>query len=244
MSPQSASVAQHKTASSRLVSMSDEAPTFKAVAHRRLEDAILELELPPGMRLIEADLAKRFQVSKTPIREALLLLANDSLVELVPHTGARVTSLSIEEYAQLVDLLDRLELPSLPAITASITSQELDCLDALVVELREAREVEDGVRFRNLLLQMHSKFFETASFPHLTNLIEKVGRLTRRYECAFTHHFPDTWNLELQLVADRIEFFRLRNAEGAARRIREVHGTLTRILQERANHPDLTPYLR
>ena len=222
--------------------MGGQVPTLKAAVHQQLEDAILELELPPGMRLVEADLAQRAHISKTPIREALLQLANDSLVELVPHTGARVTWLSVAEYAQLVELLDRLEVPSLPAIAASVTGEMLDLLDSLVSEMRDARKLEDGVRFRNLLLDAHAQMFSVESFPHLTKMVSRIGRLTRRYECAFTHHFPDTWDMELALVADRIEFIRRGDSEGAARIVREVHDELTRILTERATHPDLAIY--
>jgi DNA-binding GntR family transcriptional regulator len=227
-----------------LTSMGNQVPTLKAAAHQRLEDAILELELPPGTRLVEADLAERFEISKTPIREALLQLANDWLVELVPHTGARVTWLSVIEYAQLVELLDRLEVPSLPAVTASITNDQLAAFDSLVADLKDARAAEDGVLFRNLLLQVHGQLFKIVSSPHLTRMINWIGRLTRRYECAFTHHFPDTWDLELQLVCDRIEFIRKRDADGAARAVHEVHAKLTTILRERADYPELAQFLR
>lgn len=224
--------------------MTNQVPTLKAAAHQRLEDAILELELPPGTRLVEAELAERFKISKTPIREALLQLANDSLVELVPHTGTRVTWLSVGEYEQLVDLLDRLEVPSLPAVTAQITNEQITGLDLLLTDLKQAHEAADGVRFRNLLLLIHMQIFDVVNSPHLTKMINWIGRLTRRYECAFTHHFPDTWDMEMELVASRVEFIRRRDAEGAARAVREVHGTFSKILNERSAHPDLAPYLR
>ena len=50
---------------------------------------IAELELPPGSRLVEADLVARFNVSKTPIREAFLQLESNGLIELEPYVGAR-----------------------------------------------------------------------------------------------------------------------------------------------------------
>src|SRR5262245_28925844 len=55
--------------------------TYKALVHERLERMVLELEFPPGTRLVEAELAERFGVSKTPIREAFLMLQAEGLVE-------------------------------------------------------------------------------------------------------------------------------------------------------------------
>lgn len=244
MSPKSVTAARRDEALAGLTAMTNQVPTLKVATHQRLEDAILELELPPGMRLVEAELAERFQISKTPIREALLLLANDWLVELVPHTGARVTWLSVAEYEQLVELLDRLEVPSLPEVTARISDEQITDLEVLLTGLKQAHEAADGVRFRNLLLEIHTQIFDVVNSPHLTKMINWVGRLTRRYECAFTHHFQDTWDMELELVANRVEFIKRKDAKGAARAVREVHGKLSKILHERSAHPDLVPYLR
>jgi len=65
-----------------------------------LYELIQNLELTPGTRLTEAALAKRFGVSKTPVREALMLLEREGLVTIVPHAGATVTWLTLEDYEQ------------------------------------------------------------------------------------------------------------------------------------------------
>ena len=75
------------------------ATTQKLAVFDRLARMIVELELPPGTRLIEADLAARLNVSKTPIREALLLLESENLVENNPYQGATVTWLAPGEGA-------------------------------------------------------------------------------------------------------------------------------------------------
>ena len=87
--------------------------TYREAVYETLRGWIGELELPPGSRLVEADLAMQFEVSKTPVREALLLLEADGLVKLEPYQGATVTWLSLDEYEELLYMQDALELPAL-----------------------------------------------------------------------------------------------------------------------------------
>src|SRR5690242_19785121 len=70
----------------------------------RLRAAILQGELEPGQRLHANDLADRWDVSATPLREAFQRLASDGLVEMLPQRGARVTDVSIEEAGQIYEL--------------------------------------------------------------------------------------------------------------------------------------------
>ncbi|MCB1512528.1 MAG: GntR family transcriptional regulator, partial [Hyphomicrobiaceae bacterium] len=65
-----------------------------------LRQMILAGDLEPGERLQEADLSARFGVSRTPLREALKVLAAEGLVTLLPNRGASVTALTPEEVAE------------------------------------------------------------------------------------------------------------------------------------------------
>lgn len=71
-------------------------------AYRRLREEILHGDLMPGERLRAADLQDRFQLGLTPIREALMRLASENLVEAETHRGARVTAASPTEFADLM----------------------------------------------------------------------------------------------------------------------------------------------
>jgi DNA-binding GntR family transcriptional regulator len=70
----------------------------------RLRAAILNGELEPGQRLHANDLAERWDVSATPLREAFQRLASDGLVETLPQRGARVIDLSIADAFQIYEL--------------------------------------------------------------------------------------------------------------------------------------------
>ncbi len=80
---------------------------FGAVTiYETLRDEILSLALAPSQLVDEASLAKRFAVSRSPVREALVRLVSESLLQTLPNKGTIVAPLRIEEFPQYVDALD------------------------------------------------------------------------------------------------------------------------------------------
>ncbi len=80
---------------------------FSAVTiYETLHDEILSLVLEPSQSIDEASLAKRFSVSRSPVREALVRLVSESLLQTLPNKGTIVAPLRIEEFPQYVDALD------------------------------------------------------------------------------------------------------------------------------------------
>ena len=75
----------------------------------RLRNDILTLKLTPGQLIDEAGLAKRFEVSRSPIREALVRLATEQLVRTLPNKGTVVAPLNFEEFPEYVDALDLIQ---------------------------------------------------------------------------------------------------------------------------------------
>lgn len=75
----------------------------------RLRDFIVEGNLPPGGRIPERALCERFGISRTPLREALKVLASEGLIELLPNRGARVRLIGAKELVELFDVMGGLE---------------------------------------------------------------------------------------------------------------------------------------
>lgn len=95
-----------------------------ADAAAALREMIVLGTLPAGERIVERTVCAQLGVSRTPLREALKLLAHEGLVELVPHCGARVTRLTPQEGRQLFAVLGALE--ALAAGAASIWRRHLE----------------------------------------------------------------------------------------------------------------------
>jgi len=223
--------------------VSRQTQTRKSAVHAELRRSIVELEYLPGSRLVEAEVAERFGMSKTPIREAILMLERDLLVEIVPYIGARVTWLSYKEYEQLVTLLDALEQPTLPTLAARITADEIAVLKKQVSELHRLLKSGDGPGYRDQVEALHDMLLAPIRSPHLTRMVGELSALSRRYGAAFTHRFTDTWELEFQTISDRVEGIAAVDPRQASRAVTRGHKDLLRLFRERAGDSKLASML-
>src|SRR5258708_9081259 len=87
-------------------------PSLHTAVRTRLRDLIVEGLIPPGARLNGRVLCEQLQVSRTPLREALKVLAAEGLAELLPNRGAVVTPISIAAIDHAFEMLDPLEAVS------------------------------------------------------------------------------------------------------------------------------------
>jgi DNA-binding GntR family transcriptional regulator len=79
------------------------------VAYQRLREQILDNSLPPGFRALEQELADRLGISRTPVREALIRLQQEGLVEVIPRHGMQVLPVSAADMKDIHEVLTALE---------------------------------------------------------------------------------------------------------------------------------------
>jgi DNA-binding GntR family transcriptional regulator len=79
------------------------------IAYRKMRAKILDNHWPPGHRALEQELALAFGMSRTPVREALIRLANEGLVEVMPRHGMRVLPVSADDMREIYEVLTALE---------------------------------------------------------------------------------------------------------------------------------------
>jgi DNA-binding GntR family transcriptional regulator len=94
----------------------------------RLRDMIIEGELAAGERLHEGSLADRLRVSRTPLREALKLLANEGLVDILPGRGARVSTISPDDIGELFEVISGLERLAAELAAKRMTARDFERL--------------------------------------------------------------------------------------------------------------------
>lgn len=97
----------------------------------RLRDMIVEGEIKTGERLHEIGLSEVLNVSRTPLREALKLLANEGLVDLLPGRGARVSALSPESVGELFEVVSGLERLAAELAATRMTARDLERLQRM-----------------------------------------------------------------------------------------------------------------
>lgn len=111
-------------------------PTGRDDVYRRLKAEILNNDLPPGAHAAEPELAQRFGISRTPIREALIRLQGEGLLELIPRRGARILPISTEDMREIYQILTALE----PEAAANLAARRRDgaVADETIAPLAEA----------------------------------------------------------------------------------------------------------
>lgn len=207
--------------------------TYKLVVYRTLFDLIQGLDLAPGERLVEQDLSERFGVSKTPIREALLLLEKDRLIEMVPHTGATVSLLSLADLEQQLFILDALELPALRLVGERASEDDFATWAADVERLTAALGAGDLHAYRSGIAALHRSMFAAAGYPRLTEMIATVQRALYRYGVLLLDSAERERQRELEVVVRRLELVRAGDVAGAVELVQSHHATMLENARER-----------
>lgn len=107
--------------------------TLHDVVVSRIRDMIIEGLIPVGVRIHEGQLCQQLGISRTPLREALKVLASEGLVELIPSRGAMVRRLTKKDARDMLDVLAHLE-----AMAGGLT-----CQNATEAQIREVRRLHD-----------------------------------------------------------------------------------------------------
>ncbi|WP_114966064.1 GntR family transcriptional regulator [Alkalilacustris brevis] len=143
-------------------------------AYHRLLDEIRLGALPPGTRLREHELAQRFGVSRTPIREAIRQLEADGLVTHVPRVGAAVRSLDHAEVMELYEMRAVLEGTAARLAARAAADLELAELESLNDAMRAAGD--DAARQYRLNQQFHRALMDAARNRFLSASMAALGR--------------------------------------------------------------------
>ena len=150
---------------------------------RRARDAILDGRLPPGTRVRQEALARRFGVSRIPVREALRLLESQGLVTLIPHSGARVARLDLAEHLELYRIREALEPVAAAASAPLLSDEQLAELHRLADEI--AVSAGDQLRWLDLDRQFHLGSYAAAPMPRLLGMIDDLWSTTQHYRRAY-----------------------------------------------------------
>jgi GntR family transcriptional regulator, rspAB operon transcriptional repressor len=114
----------------------ERAPAKAEQIYEYLRRAIVRLELPPGAAVQEKDIAERFDVSRTPVREALQRLAEEDLVDILPHSGTWVSRISFTVAEEGFVLRRALEVESVRRAAELITEQDGTSLLGSIARMR------------------------------------------------------------------------------------------------------------
>jgi DNA-binding GntR family transcriptional regulator len=142
-----------------------------------LEQRIIEGEFEDGDRLDEVSLAAHFGVSRTPLREALRMLAGSGLVELVPQRGAFVRHPGIVELVEMFEVMAELEALCGRLAARRISSGDLAELTVAARDCEQAMQKDDPDAYYQSNEEFHQRIYKAAGNSFL---VAEAGRLQRR----------------------------------------------------------------
>jgi DNA-binding GntR family transcriptional regulator len=167
------------------------------VVARRLAQAIISGEIAPGTRLREETLATAFSVSRTPIREALILLSANGLAHLEPNRGATVLQLTADDVSEVYHLRALLESESAALAAGRITPEVAESLFKIcdrMSELRTAPASEQLAADTNF----HYTIAEASGSRRLHALIRQVSAIPEAYRSGIPYTIDDMIEAEQQ----------------------------------------------
>lgn len=188
-----------------------------------LRDEILSLTLPPGSPIDEVQLAERFSMSRTPIREALVRLAGEGLVDTLPNRSTIVSNI---DFLNLHSFFDAITL--MYRVTTRLAAQyhraeDLTIIRAHQAEFAAAVAAQDARAMIATNRAFHSAIAEAGRNPYYTGLFQRLldegRRILRLYYQSFDDRLPQRYVDEHEAIISAIE---ARDLE-AADRLATIH---------------------
>lgn len=141
---------------------------------------VIEGALPAGARIHEGQLGEQLGVSRTPLREALKVLASEGLVELIPSRGAVVTTLTPKAAQDMLDVLKELEGLAAPLICEHASDEEIEEICRLHEEMLAFYETRSRLEYFKLNQQIHSRLISLAGNESLSLVYEILQTRMKR----------------------------------------------------------------
>jgi len=167
----------------------------EAVAHVRT--MLLEGEIPPGTRIPERELCEQLKISRTPLREALKVLAAEGLVQLLPNRGSRAAKLTDTDVHNLFEVCQGLEALAGELACERITDAEIAEIASAHAMMTQHYRNGDLIQYYRCNRAIHEAIVAATGNPVLSGLYESVTARIRRARYV-TPMTPPRWALALE----------------------------------------------
>lgn len=148
--------------------------TAASAVYRELHTAIVSMQVKPGTPLNEKALTERFGVSRTPVREALIRLVEDGLVNIYPQSGTFVAPIPTSLIPEAVVIRKALEGATVEKAAACATAQDATRLDDILARQRFLADRQDMNGFHEADEAFHETIASIAGFPGIWNYLKPV----------------------------------------------------------------------
>jgi DNA-binding GntR family transcriptional regulator len=155
--------------------------TASAAVYRVLRREIVWLERKPGEPIVEKDIALAQGVSRTPVREALLRLVGEGLVDMIPKSGTMVARIPLTKLPEAIVVRKALEQVTAGAAATRARRSDVTSLRAILERQREADAAGDRAEFHRADEAFHAAVAAVGGYPGIWALIQSVKTQVDRY---------------------------------------------------------------
>jgi DNA-binding GntR family transcriptional regulator len=206
-----------------------------------IRDAIMAGTLKPGEKVAEPELASRFGISRTPIREAFRQLESEGYLTVIPRKGALVAAFSPKDVEEFYAIKSILEGYAARKACIRLSTREINKLEAINEKLREIANEGDVRHFFKVHNSFHELFIKGAGNEKLAEMIGALVKKFQRLRLASLSK-PGRMKISVEEHEKIIEAFRGRNeamAEMLVQKNAEYGGKV--LMDEEQTEPEQCP---
>ncbi|GBU19490.1 MULTISPECIES: GntR family transcriptional regulator [Methylobacterium] len=186
----------------------------------RMRELIQSGEMEPRARVNESELTERFGISRTPLREAIKILATEGLLELLPNRGARVASISQIEIDEMLEVIAGLEATAAEVACRKITDAEVEAIRADHLRMVEAWKETDEATYFSLNRRIHESIMAASRNATLMSIYTSLsGRIQRSRYTA--HQTGEQWEKAVGEHERMVELLQARDGAALSPLMRE-----------------------
>ena len=158
---------------------------LRDVVFQTLREAILKVDLRPGERLMELQLAAKLGVSRTPIREAIRMLEQEGLAVTIPRKGAEVARMTEKDMEDVLQIREALDDLAVQVACDKITQEQLERLMATMKNFELAVQAGDLSKIVAYDVEFHDVIYEATDNPKLVILLSNLREQIYRYRVEY-----------------------------------------------------------
>ena len=155
--------------------------TASSKIYSDLRTELVSLQRRPGEVISEAEIALSYGMSRTPVREAILKLSDEGLLEIFPQSGIFVSRIPIAALPEAILIRKSLEATTAQLAAERVAASQILVLQAILERQREANAAKDGDAFHRADEMFHATIAEVAGYPGIWTLIQQVKVNVDRY---------------------------------------------------------------
>lgn len=154
--------------------------------YQTLKDQILHLELPPGSAISEIDTAAKYEISRTPVRDAFKMLESEGLLEIRPHIGTFVSLIDLNMISDILYMRETLEQAVFRDLTSSYDKSQEFRIRLILQKQREILDTEmDGDALGRAFIisdnEFHNTLYELAGKKNVMSFLKSINSQYERF---------------------------------------------------------------